>query len=245
MNLRLLCCKLNLGFHFVDARNQALLSFSACLGRFLLCGHRSRHSLIGHARCPNHGAFWHCFEYTKGRRATHLEMSIPAYVRTVHMYVYIYTYIHMHIYGTPPSMSVSYRFWRFDCTAKSVLSMTFSMTVASGTSASLAIAAFQIIRTASPYWTLSNPNVLQKFLGNTVPESLVVGVCWGFEVILSHIQQYLSKCQRCVAPEVTSHPSCKGQSANHQLSNPKPSPQPGGDAASKALDGTSHVSSNC
>ena len=39
------CCKLSFGFNFVVARNQAML-FSACLERFLLCRHRSKHSLM-------------------------------------------------------------------------------------------------------------------------------------------------------------------------------------------------------
>ena len=163
MNLRLLCCKLTVGFHFV-ARNQALLFF--CMFRTVPAMAPFRR----HVSCQvNHGAIWHCFEYTntQGHTSGNEYLCICTYCT----YVCRYIYIHMHIYMVPPSMSVSYRFWRFDGTAKSILSMTFSMTVASGTSASLAIAAFQIIRTASPYWTLSNPNVLKKFLGKTLPES--------------------------------------------------------------------------
>ena len=202
-----------------------LCSFSACLGRFLLW-HRSDD--MCHARWimgPSGTA-----SSTQIRRATHLGMSISAYVRTVHMYVYIYTYICTYIWYPPQHVCII-QFWRFDGTAKSILSMTFSMTVASGTSASLAIAAFQIIRTASPYWTLSNPNVLKKFLGKTLPESHCGGLLgvWGH---MSHIQQSLSNIDM-----FSRHPGLPSpEKANHQLScNPKPSPQPGGDAASKAL----------
>ena len=85
MNLRLLCCKLTVGFHFV-ARNQALLFF--CMFRTVPAMAPFRR----HVSCQvNHGAIWHCFEYTntQGHTSGNEYLCICTYCTYVCVYIYI------------------------------------------------------------------------------------------------------------------------------------------------------------